>query len=95
MVLDEISRRGLDPPQKQFPFALGQVTKNAQDNRSKAIAELLSTERSYIQSLQELLVKLFYCDFLTMLVFSARIGTKKYNLKRYHTLYIFKSTRIA
>jgi hypothetical protein len=57
MVLEEIQRRNLNVPQKQLPFALGQLGQvEAKDNRSKSIAELLATERSYVQSLQELLV---------------------------------------
>ena len=57
MVLQEIARRGFSVPQKTLPFALGQLgLGEAKDNRSKSIAELLATERSYVQSLQELLV---------------------------------------
>ena len=57
LVLQEISKRGLSVPQKKLPFELGQLSQGeAKDNRSKSIAELLATERSYVQSLQELLV---------------------------------------
>lgn len=57
MVLEELEIRGLSPPvTKKFPFALVSSSGTPQDNRSKAIAELLSTERNYIESLQELMV---------------------------------------
>ncbi|KAJ3314370.1 hypothetical protein HDV04_000332 [Boothiomyces sp. JEL0838] len=54
-VVQEIERRGLFPRPKPFPFATKLETEDAKDNRSKSVAELLSTERSYIESLQELM----------------------------------------
>ena len=58
LVLEEIDRRGLTVPPKKLPFATKDISgpEDAKDNRSKSIAELLSTERSYVQSLQELQV---------------------------------------
>ncbi|KAJ3369355.1 hypothetical protein HDU91_007276 [Kappamyces sp. JEL0680] len=55
MVLEEMESRGLAPPAKPFPFATTQKADAPQDNRSKSVAELLATERKYIESLQELM----------------------------------------
>ncbi|KAJ3272590.1 hypothetical protein HDV01_005433 [Terramyces sp. JEL0728] len=54
-VILEIERRGLYPRPKPFPFATKLETEDAKDNRSKSVAELLATERAYIESLQELM----------------------------------------
>ena len=55
LVLEEIESRGLAARPKPFPFAMGQASLKPMDNRSKAIAELLSTERKYIESLNLLM----------------------------------------
>jgi cell division control protein 24 len=56
MVLDDMERRGIMPPEKKLPFATNQTSIETSDNRSKAVAELLITERKYIESLQELMI---------------------------------------
>ncbi len=65
LVLEEIDRRGLAVPPKKLPFATNDILgpEDAKDNRSKSIAELLATERSYVQSLQELQVRLLFLLF--------------------------------
>ncbi|KAJ2997791.1 hypothetical protein HDV02_005160 [Globomyces sp. JEL0801] len=55
LVISEIEKRGLFPPEKPFPFATSLGLEDPADNRSKVVAELLATERAYIESLQELL----------------------------------------
>lgn len=55
-VLDEIEKRGLMPPLKQLPFSTNITSAQLTDNRSRAVAELFSSERKYIESMQELMV---------------------------------------
>jgi cell division control protein 24 len=57
MVLDEMENRGIHYSEKSLPFATGLSGVERSDNRSRALSELLTTERKYIESLQELLVK--------------------------------------
>jgi hypothetical protein len=56
MVLAEIEGRGLLPPPKALPFSTNLSNLEASDNRSKAINELLTTERRYVADMQELMV---------------------------------------
>jgi cell division control protein 24 len=56
MVFDEMQRRNIMPPEKKLPFATNLTAVETGDNRSKAVSELLITERKYIESLQELMI---------------------------------------
>jgi hypothetical protein len=48
--------RGLTPPEKSLPFATVTKSLDTSDNRSKAVAELLSTERTFVSSMHKLMV---------------------------------------
>ena len=56
LVIDHIQQRGFFPPKKPLPFntARSSLSVAPKDNREKAIAELLETERAYLNSLQKL-----------------------------------------
>jgi cell division control protein 24 len=56
MVLDQMDRQGIMPPEKKLPFSTSQTSVETTDNRSKSVAELLVTERKYIEALQELMI---------------------------------------
>ena len=55
-VLDKIQEKGYMPKPKSLPFSTSLTNLEAKDNRSKSIAELLATERKFVESMQELMV---------------------------------------
>ena len=55
-VLDRIEEKGYMPRAKSLPFSTSLTNLEASDNRSKSIAELLATERKFVESMQELMV---------------------------------------
>jgi cell division control protein 24 len=56
IILNELKMRGLMPAKKNLPFSTSINSEVPTDNRSKAIAELLSTERKFVASMQDLMV---------------------------------------
>ena len=60
-VLDKIKEKGYMPNPKSLPFSTSMTQLEASDNRSKSIAELLATERKYVESMQELMVENIDC----------------------------------
>jgi hypothetical protein len=58
LVIEKIEKAGLFPPIRPLPFDIPSANQAPTDNRSKLVKEMLETERSYIASLEKLLVLL-------------------------------------